>query len=270
MSNLKDVVVEFDYNKEALENLKNEVLSVDMSDKEEIKKAVKVVVKARGIIQKKGKSYRDEANAFNKAVLSKEKEYLEIIGPAEEKLKYTLGAIEEEELLEARRELLPMKLKQMEILKTIDQPTEEFLLSLDAEAWVEYYNSQMKLEQENLEREEARKKDIAEAEERAKKQAEENLEKEKARLEQEKKDAVEKVKRDAEKKEADRLRVEAEEKAKVEKEEQEKAIEKARLEADKKFQDFLEENKYNPDTDKRVKLEDGSVGLYRLVAIFKK
>jgi len=262
MENITNQVISFDYNKEQLEALKNQFSIVDRESKEEVDNAVKVLVKARGIIQKQGKTYRDDANAYNKAVLAKEKEYVEIIEPLEIELKEVLAEMKNKEIIEARKELLPMKQKQLELLTTIEKPSDDFILSLDDTAWVEYYASQMKLDESNKEAEiqkakyaeeqQAREAQIAkEAEEKAKRDFEEA---------QARKEAQEKAEAE------NKARIEAEEKAKAEAKEQE---EKAKLLADEKYQAWLSENNYNEATDRTVE-KDGTVRLYRLVAEFTK
>jgi len=262
MNDINNLVVVFDYNKEQLEALKNQFSIVDKENKDELDNAVKVLVKARGIIQKQGKSYRDNANAYNKAVLAKEKEYVEIIEPLEIELKEKLAEIKNNEIIEARKELLPMKREQLDLLATIEQPSDEFILSLDDTAWVEYYASQMKLDKDNKEDEAQKVKDAEERE---------------ARESQIAKDAEEKAKRDFEeaqaKKEAqekqeaeNKARLEAEQKAQQEAKEK---AEKEKLLADEKYQAWLSENNYNEATDRTVE-KDGVVRLYRLVSEFKK
>jgi len=271
-----DTLIEFDYNKEALEKIRVEAESVDKTDKDAVNETVKGLVKIRGIIQKKGKSYRDDANAFNKKVLEKEKEYVSILQPLEEELKQVLADIKQAEIIEARREMLPMKRKQLELLKTIEQPTDEFILSLDSEAWVEFYNSQMDLDTKNVERIEREKEEEkerkrkekefkAKEKERAEKRAQEQAQKEIEETKRKAQEEIERAKREAEEKERQRLqKIEDEKKAK-EDEERRVAEEKAKKEADEKYQKFLSDNDYNEETD--VIIEDT---IYRKVATFKK
>lgn len=58
----------------------------DKAGLEAVKKARIAIKNERVRIEKTGKSLRDQANAFNKAVLAKEKEYLSIIVPTEDAL----------------------------------------------------------------------------------------------------------------------------------------------------------------------------------------
>jgi hypothetical protein len=251
MNDIQNLVVIFDYNKEQLEALKNQFSAVDKENKDEIDNAVKVLVKARGIIQKQGKALRDSSNAYNKAVLAKEKEYVDIIEPLEIELKERLVEIKNKEIIEVRKELLPMKKDQLALLTTISQPTDDFILSLDDSAWVEYYASQMKLEKDNKDAEIQKAKDLELQKEREAEIAKQTEERIKRDLENAKilKDQQEKR--------------EAEEKAKAELER------KAKLLADEKYQSWLNENNFNEATDKTVE-KDGVVRLYRLISEFNK
>lgn len=58
----------------------------DKEGLEKVKRSRIAIKNERVRIEKAGKSLRDQANAFNKAVLSKEKEYLAIITPVEDSL----------------------------------------------------------------------------------------------------------------------------------------------------------------------------------------
>lgn len=276
---MTNFVIEFDYNIKQLNTIKNELLAIDITDIPQVENAVKKLVKIRRQIQEKGKTYRDEANAFNKNVLSKEKEYVSIIEPIENEYKEILVKEEERKVLEKRKTLLPMKMQQLSLLKTL-QPTEEEVLNMSEEQWIVFYNQKVseherqiafEAEQEKQEAErKAREEQIKkEAEEKAKREQEEALKK----AEQDKIKAVEEAKKEAELK-ALREKQEVENKIRAEKEAEEARIKaeqesKAKMEADKKYQDFLKDNNYNESIDKIESL-GGEVKLYRLVATFKK
>lgn len=278
MTEIKNVIIEFDYNIEQLNKVKEELSTINKQDIGELDTATKQLVKIRRAIQTKGKSYRDDANAFNKMVLSKEKEYLEIIQPLEVEYKELLEAEKERQIVEARKELLPNKKKQLSVLK-IQQPTDEEILAMDENQWVEFYDqkfaeheanieNEKRAEQEEKERKEREEQIKKEAEEKAKREAEEAVK----RAEEEKKKAVEEAKKEAELK-ALREKQEEEEKVRQEKEAEEakrKAEEEAKekMEADKKYQDFLKANNYNEATD-LIQRDGGEVKIFRLVATFK-
>ena len=251
MEDINNLVVLFDYNKEQLEALKNQFSMVDKENKEEVDNAIKVLVKARGRIQNQGKSYRDDANAYNKAVISKEKEYVSIIEPLELELKEVLAEMKKKEIIEVRKELLPMKKEQIAMLDSVEMPADDFILSLDDTQWVSFYAQKMSEHKANQEREAQRVIDEANREERE------------AKIKQE---AEEKAKYDFEQAQIKKEKDEAEQKERDIKKAQE---EKAKLEADTKYQEFLKENNFNETTDRIVE-KDGIVRMYRLVAEFKK
>ncbi len=276
---ITNFVIEFDYNIEALQKIKEEMLSINKENIEEVEGAVKQLVKIRRSIETKGKTYRDEANAFNKMVISKEKEYVSIIEPLETEYKELIEQDKQRKIIEARKALLPMKKEQLQLLKVL-QPSDEEILSFTDEQWVIFYQSKLDEHkkqiayEEEMERKEMERK---EREEQIKKEAEAKAEIEKAealkRAEEEKIKAVENAKREAEEK-AQKEKQEREEAERKEKEAEEarlkkEADEKAKLEADKKYQQFLNDNNFNEETDRLVE-KDGVVRLYRLVAEFNK
>jgi len=145
--------------------------------------------KARVNIEKIGKGLRDEANAFNKAVLTKEKELIAIIEPEEDRL----AAIEEEAkalaIREERMERLPARKDRLAAIKYNAPITDEALLDMDGIQFEAYFNA---MTAHSLERERA---DAAEADRIA-----EEKRQEEARKEQEKRDAEDKAKREAQEK----------------------------------------------------------------------
>ena len=257
--------------------------------------------KARVNIEKIGKSLRDDANAFNKAVLAKEKELIGIISPEEDRL----AAIEQEAkdlaIREERLLKLPARKDRLAAIKYNSPITDEALLDMDGVQFEAYFNA---MTAHSLERERA----DAEA---AAREAEEKRQEE-ARKEQEKRDAEDKKKREAqEKKEAelkaredavkeeerriahekevkeaeerarkeaeDRLKREAEEKAAKEKAEKE-AAEKAEAEEKKKrekqeaYRAFRAEHGWTPETagDFKEEVSETEVVLYKKVGVFAK
>lgn len=281
-------VIEFDYNIETLEKFKAEVSLIDRKDIDKVQVAVKELVKMRGSIEKKGKTYRDDANAFNKMVLGKEKEYVGIIEPLELELKEVLVREEKRKIIEARKELLSMKKQQLSLLK-ITQPTDEELLSMNEEEWIAFYNQKFsehneflvqeekrkEEEKARLEREAEREEQIKKEAEEIKREAEERAEKQRVELlkkaEEDKIKAVEEEKRKAERAEQDRI-----EKERLEKEREiarlnaikvEEEAEKARVEADTKYKQFLSDNNYNPVTD-IINRNGNEISIYRLVNSF--
>ncbi len=247
----EETLIKFDYNIDQLQAIAEEAKAIDTNNIEELETTTKALVKARGIIQKQGKSYRDDANAYNKMVLEKEKEYVQIIEPIELEYKALIEQHKQNLILEVRKEMLPMKKEQLALLTTLNPFIDEYLLSLDDTQWVEFYQRCMADNKQNLEREEQQKIDEANKAEREAQIA---------------KDAEEKA----------RLEFEAEQNRKAQQEEfakQQAALkakeEKEKLESDKRYKDFLSENSFNEVTD-RVVEKDGVVRLYRLVAEYTK
>jgi len=264
-------VIEFDYNLEALNELKSTYLQINKEDIEEVTEATKELVKIRRNIEAKGKTYRDEANAFNKKVLTKQKEYIGIIEPLETEFKDILKKEEERQALEARKEMLPNRKNQLSLLK-ITQPTDEEILAIEDKDWLEFYNQKfaehedaVKKEEEakiEAERQKEREEQIKkEAEERAKKDAEEALK----RAEAEKEAEIAKIKQGQEDKE--RKEKEAEEARK-----QAEEAERKKTEANKKYQVWLKENGYTAENKDDFHIENKTdvVILYKKVGIFTK
>jgi len=126
---------------EALAESAKSLVIQDINDVEGInaKKAkAKELQKARTTITRIGKELREDANAFNKAVLKKEKELLEIIEPVEDDIKIELEEIEKAQEMEARRALLPLRQSEMKDMGV--DVADEALLLLDATQYVEFKN----------------------------------------------------------------------------------------------------------------------------------
>ena len=242
MSEIKNIIVEFDVNISQLETLKSQATLVDRSDIDSVKETVKMLVKTRRAIEAKGKEYRDEANAFNKSVIAKEKEYISVIEPLEVELKEVIEKDNERKIIEARRELLPNRMRHISILKIATIPTEDEILQLDDAQWATLYDQLVAEHEKAIEVAEKKEQD-----EKDRAAREENIAKE----------AAEKATHDAEEK-AKRT-----EKERLEKE----AAENARLEAEAEYRAFLEKNNFNKGTD-IIKKEGNSVKIYRYVAEF--
>lgn len=261
----ENTIIKFDYTKEALETMKQQLTSIDVTKKEELENAVKILVKARGIIQKQGKSFRDEANAYNKSVLEKEKEYVQIIEPLELDYKQKVINLEKEELRQQRLQTLPQRRALLELLKTINQPDDEILLNLDDTSFMTYLMERQAEDKNNLEKEEQKIKREKEIAEKAKEEAER-----KAQIE------IEKIKKDAENKILEeQQRAEKERQAELKRKEDEeiqKKRDQEKLEKSRKYINFLKENGYTEETkDSFFVKETGSEYiLYKQVSILKK
>lgn len=268
-------VIKFDYNLEALQQIAKEADSVDLTNLELVKETHKKLVKIRTTIKRQEKEMVDEANSFRTRVFGKRDEYLSITEPVETKLKNTLELEEQRKIMEARVVLLPNKKDQLALLD-IAPVTDEFLLSLDEEAWIMLYQSKIQENHINTVNKERIKKELAdqkereirirkEAEEKAeldKKKLLEQVEREKAqailKAEEDKKQAILKLEREAQ------IKLENEKKAKELKEKQELEA-KVKAEADQRYQNFLIQNNYNESTDK-IQRVGQEVKIYRLIA----
>ena len=287
---IEKFVIKFDYNLEFLQSLVKEVETLDITDLELVRETHKKFVKIRTTIKKQEKEMVDEANDFRNRVFSKRNEYLEITEPVEEKLKGIMEAEEARLIMEARKELLPMKKAQLGTLQ-VAQPTDEEILAMDDTQWVEFYNqkfSEHTTKIENAKKAEQEAKERIEREAKIKADAEAKAEIEKAELlkkaEEDKIKAVEQAKKEAELK-ALKDKQEAEEKIRLEKLAEENRLKKekeeieakekadkeaqAKMEADKKYQNFLKENNYNEETDV-LDIVGNKVKLYRLINTFNK
>lgn len=266
--------------------------ATDLEDKaqlEVVRKARIDLKKTRVAIEKYGKSLREDALKFQKAVIAKEKDLIGIISPEEDRL----AAIEEEAeklaIKKERMEKLPARKDRLAALEDGVEVSDEDLLEMDSTQFEAYFNARVadknekvRLQQEEDQRrrdEEARKEqerkdaELKEREEAAaKKEAE--LKAEEARLAAEK-DAQEREKRarEEERAAAEKRAQEAAEAAKREAEEKEKkeAEEKARLEKKEAYKKFRAEHGWTEKT--KGDFQEVNTGteivLYKKVGVFK-
>jgi len=271
-------VVKFNYNTAILDFIASDARAIDVSNFEEVSVKVKELVKIRRAIQAQGKSFRDESNAFNRRISEEEDMYVKMIQPIEIEYKEVLAKEEARKLVEIRKELLPMKKKQLQFLIKIELTDDDTLLAMDDDQWIAYYNSQFKLNEERIqhdeimarrekERKEREVQIRAEMDEKAKLDAE-------LALKQAEKDQINAVQ--AEKLKAEQLvrkQKEMADKAKQDelqafKDKADKEVaDKARLDANKKYQEFLSSNNYNEGTD-IIQNTGGKIKVYRLVAVY--
>lgn len=221
-----------------LTTLAQEAKAVDITDLVAVKEMRLKLRTARTTITKTGKEFRAEALAFQKAVIAKEKELLELVTPEEDRLK----AVEDEAAkaveLEERKKVLPWRKEQLEQLADgMLNPTEAELLDMDDAAFTQLLTERKAAKLEALEA----KQRAAEAAERHEKEKAEAAEK----ARQEERERMEREQKEKEEREA-REKAEAERK---EKEEQEKA------EKNKKYKDWLKQNGYTEETKDDYKVE---------------
>lgn len=190
----------------------------DIAAIETIKEFAKRLQKSRTSVTKKGKELREEANKFNKAVLGREKELLEITVPQEDRLKSFLSEIERQEVLESRKAFLPARRAEMDELGA--SVTDDELLQMDSGRYMEFSNG---IKQEKLDKERAQL-------ERDRQKLEDDK-----RIEDAKKEAAEQATREAEAAHVREIERAATEKKRLEAEQAE-AEEKARR--NKKYQEW--------------------------------
>lgn len=209
-----------------LKKLVADTEGVDLTNLDAVKEAKKPLQKARIEITKMGKSMRDEATAFNRAVLVKERELLAIIEDRENQFKEIEDAEKKRIAIEERKEQLPMRRSELNAIGML-KVDDVVLLSMNDKEFAEYKMEFAKTVKEKKETEK--------------------------RIEEEKAEAVRQ----------ERVRVEQE----AAKEKEREAAEESKRMADEKHTKFLEDNKYDPKTDRLI-VTDGDMVLYRQIASY--
>ena len=214
---------------------------------------------------------RKEFNRMSKGIIQVQNAFLAEFTPEEDRL-IALDKAEKERLVkEARLEALPAKVERLRVAGV--EMFDEDILALD-DATFELHFAELvraKAETDRLvaEAKLAEERAVFEAEkaELARKQAEADRI-EAARVEERERAAKElqlaKETAEREKKEVEDRRI-AEEADRIAREQAEKEAQ----EADEKYQAFLKENNYNPETDQIQHISTGGTRLYRFVAEFK-
>lgn len=231
--------------------------------------ARKELKRVRVKITKTGKTMREEAVAFQKAVIAKEKELVELVEPTERELEAKQEAIDLEKEKLKRVSLLPERHARLVAVKY--EATDDELLLLDEtqfEALFNQKNAEYLAEKERVMLEEQAR---IEAEKKALQEQREEQEREarhQAELEQARKEAAERAVLEAERKarEAEEAKALAEkQRIEAEKAEQEK------LEKQKRYTKFLSDNGYTEDTkqDFYIQRENNKVILFKKVAELK-
>lgn len=216
-------LAEFDPTREKLEALLIESKdlrfdTIDPKDKtqlETVKRARLNLRTARVQIEKTGKSMRDGANAYSKAVIAREKELIAIIEPEEDRLADIEKKAAEQAELEIRIAQLPERKARLEALGiTLEDDVINSMTSLQFETNINQLvadkNEADRLEADRLQKEKAAELEAREAEIKEKETALENERlakerEEKARIEEREKlerEQKEKEEREAKEKEA--------------------------------------------------------------------
>ncbi len=265
----------------------------DINDKAQIEVVRKARIElktARVAITKKGKEMREEANAFQKAVIAKEKELVAIIEPEELRLEAIEDEVKAQKLKEERIALLPIRREQLDAIGDGVEVSDEELLEMDTEQFSAYKNDRvaqknesdrlaLEAERRKVQEEADRQQREKETQEREKKAREEAQAEAERKLAHAKEEAELRVQQ--EKADADRRVKEAEEKAKqdAEREKQRVAQEKADAEAKakaeqealdkkKKYQAWLTKNEYDEKTH-YLRNENGVITLYKIISTYK-
>ena len=245
---------------------------------------------ARIAITKRGKELREEAVAYQRAIIAKEKELVAIIEPEEDRLERIEEVARVRKEAEDRVNLLPMRRERLAELGITATITDDFLCMLDTVGFQEWTNDAVAIMNEARRIElEAKERAVKEAEERIAREKEMKEREEKAR-EEEKRLADERIKQ-AEA-EAERRVKEAEEKAKRDAEDAEKkrlsmieaekmanaaalklaTEETAKREADEKYRKWLSDNGATPDVTGWIAIKDpygkNEMVLYKEVSRF--
>jgi flagellar biosynthesis GTPase FlhF len=223
----------------------------DLTDKQQLKvvKQSRIELRdARVAITKIGKGLREDAIAFQKAVIVKEKELVGIIEPEENRLKAIEEEAEKLAEFEKRRATLPRRLEVLqEAGLTLSEPE---ILAMDDNEFITYKNT--KVEERN-----EQERQRLEAERRA-------VEEEKAKIEREKemRDREEKARID-ERARLEREAAAAEARAKTEAEAKEREAEKerARLDKEEKYRAFRTSHGWTEDTKADFKEERTAEGV---------
>jgi len=276
----EDVEAKKVLNLEKLGEVKAIAADIDKSDIETVTDFHKRLVKIRTNITKQGLGHREFFNAQSKLVLNIEKQYLGVLSETEAEFKQLVADAEKKALVEARKEGLPMKKAQLDILNhRLQVVSDEEILDMDDKEWNAYLQSEMEYSIKETERLVAEKKA---AEEKVKTEEEEKKKLE-AQIEKDKKEALKKAEADKEaalkQVEADKKKAIADEKAKAKAkadkiiadnlaEEKRVEKEKAEIEADKKYQKFLDDNNYIPGKD-IVQKDGNTMTLFKFVATYK-
>lgn len=236
-----------------------DALTLDLNDEVQLdlfKSRRKDLQQARLNITRAGKELREEAINFQKDVIAKEKSFLGIITPLEDKLKEKAEEHKMMKLREERAAELPERRKMLEEVQCADT-SDDTILDMDHDQFVAFLNEKkaehldrMMAEQRAREAEELRKQEIAEAEKRAaeaaERKAKEDAEAARVAAEQEAqrkldeaKAAQEKAEREAaEAKQREADRIEAEKRAAEEAKAAEEARKKREAE-DERYQVWL-------------------------------
>lgn len=226
-----------------------------------VKEARAELRSTRTAITKRGKELRDDALAFQRAVIATERDLVAIIEPEEDRLATLIEAATEMREREARRNALPHRLERLAAIGDDVVATETEILDMDGPAFEGYFNKRQADHNENIRlANEAKERELRSEEERQQREVEAREREERARKDE--RERIEREQKDADER-AQREKEAAEHKA---------TEERRRQEQDERFQAFLRQNGYTLDTARDFKIDhyvDKAV-LWKKVDVFIK
>lgn len=134
------------------------ITKVDINDPKQIELVKKARIKlrdARVLIEKTGKSYRDEAIQYQRAVIEKERSLIAIIEPEEQRLKAFEEESKKQKELHLRHQQLPARMERLKALGVV--VAEEYVMQFDSVAFETKIN-ELVAEKNAREREENERK----------------------------------------------------------------------------------------------------------------
>ena len=267
----------------ALAEKSKAIVDIDINDDEKMKEVAvvrKELVSYRRGIERDGKAMRDGFNKQAKAVIEIEKSVTGILTSEEERLKSFEKERKEQDLKKSREESLPQRKAMLATIIDGVELSDDEILSMDDSQFLTHVSERQiafaevqRIEKEKEEAEKQRKADedarVAKAAEDAKAQAKADADAAiaKAKADADAQVAAAKAKADAEA----QAKIDSEAKAKADAETKKKADEdaQAKLESEEKYQSWLKENQFNPETDV-VKDTGLNVIMYRKIATFER
>ena len=241
----------------------------DPKQLEQVKGARLKLRDARVAIEKTGKKYREDALAYQRAVIQKEKSLIAIIEPEETRLKLFEKSAEIAKERRLRVQQLPERRKRLETAGLPVNETE--ILEMDSTMFEGHFNALM-AEKNRKEKEAADAAAAAKQKELDEREAKLKEEERKAQAEKEAREREERARQE----ERDRIEREArEKKEREEREAKEKAEREAKEAAERKtqerYQTFLKENGWTPETADSFKEEKAGakVVLWKKVGTFE-
>lgn len=255
----------------------SEITITDLRDRGQIERVTAARIslkKARVQIEKKGKELREDAVAFQRAVITREKELIAIIAPEEDRLSTIEGEAKQVAIMDERKRKLPDRLAALKEVsdEEMESADEDAINRMDDMTFQAYLNG--RISARNAKRQadlDAREAAIRRAEDdkRQAAEAEEREERRKADL----KAAEDRARADGERKAREEIEQrERDEKARKERAEADAKAEAARIERTKKYKEFLAHHGWTEETKGDFKIEETPEGfvLYRRLGMFPK